>query len=44
LLEFRDGQKSQNVEVEIMDDDDWEPDEDFFVQLFDIKTGLPLNG
>ena len=44
ILEFRDGQKTQNVEVEIMDDDDWEPDEDFFVQLFDVKTGLPLSG
>ena len=27
-----------------MDDDSWEPDEDFWVQLFDPKTEIPLDG
>ena len=27
-----------------MDDDDWEPDEDFFVQLYDPNTHTELQG
>ena len=33
-ITFR-GEASQTVEVQICDDDDPEPDEDFFVQLYD---------
>ena len=32
------------VDVGIMDDDNWEPDEDFFVQLFNPNTGEELHG
>jgi hypothetical protein len=30
--------------VTIYDDDNWEPDEDFFVQLKDADTGQNLHG
>ena len=32
------------VDVGIMDDDNWEPDEDFFVQLYNVDTGEELQG
>jgi len=32
---FKHGQTSAFIEVTINDDDNWEPDEDFFVQLYD---------
>ena len=35
VLTFSKGEKSQDVEVKIFDDDAWEPDEDFFVELVD---------
>ena len=38
LLEFKKGQGVKTIEVEILDDDEWEPDEDFFVQLYDPDT------
>lgn len=28
----------------IVDDENWEPDEDFFVELYDVDTGARLNG
>ena len=37
-LEFRTGQDSNHVDIEIIDDDNWEPDRDFFVQLFDSAS------
>jgi len=43
-LEFAHGQATQFVEVVIKDDDDWEPDEDFFVQLKDPESGSNLKG
>jgi hypothetical protein len=35
------GEESQTIEIQICDDDDPEPDEDFFVQLYDpnLKNG-----
>lgn len=30
-IHFRDGQKTDTIEIGIMDDDSWEPDEDFWV-------------
>merc|ERR1711990_217742 len=30
ILEFAAGQKTRHIEVKINDDDNWEPDEDFF--------------
>jgi hypothetical protein len=29
---------SKQVDVEIVDDDGWEPDEDFYVYLYDINN------
>jgi hypothetical protein len=37
ILKFN-GQEQQFVEVNIHDDENWEPDEDFFVVLLDPKT------
>lgn len=28
----------------MIDDDGWEPDEDFFVELYDLKNGKRLHG
>lgn len=36
ILEFEKGEGVKIIEVEILDDDEWEPDEDFFVQLYKI--------
>lgn len=44
ILDFRQGEKSKDIEIKIIDDDDWEPDEDFFVQLYDPSTRQPLGG
>lgn len=41
VITFRNGQEQQQVDVEIKDDDDWEPDEDFFVQLCDATDTSP---
>lgn len=30
--------------VEIKDDDEWEPDEDFYVELYDLETKTRLVG
>jgi solute carrier family 8 (sodium/calcium exchanger) len=38
VLTFKDGEKMKFIEVEIFDDDNWEPDEDFFVVLIDPTT------
>lgn len=39
ILTFRQGEKFQYIEVKIIDDDNWEPDEDFFVHLLHPETG-----
>ena len=45
VLEFKSGKKSEaEVNVKIIDDEQWEPDEDFFVELYDISTGEKLIG
>lgn len=44
ILTFTAGQKDGYIEVKINDDDNWEPDEDFFVQLYDPDTNLELTG
>ena len=38
------GKKEAEVQIKIIDDENWEPDEDFFVELYDIATGQKLNG
>jgi hypothetical protein len=44
ILSFKEGEKHQYIEVTINDDDNWEPDEDFFVQLIDPETNDNLLG
>ena len=43
-IEFKAGESSKFIEVTINDDDNWEPDEDFFVQLYDANTREELDG
>ena len=43
-IEFKQGEKQRYIDVKILDDDDWEPDEDFFVQLYDPATLEELIG
>lgn len=44
VLEFKKGEPVKMIEVEILDDDEWEPDEDFFVQLYKAETDEKLKG
>jgi len=44
VLNFKQGERTQYIDVIINDDDNWEPDEDFFVQLLDPVTGQELKG
>ena len=41
---FKHGQVSAFIEVTINDDDNWEPDEDFFIQLYDATDHVELPG
>lgn len=36
VLEFKDKEMVKEILIKIFDDDEWEPDEDFFVDLFEI--------
>jgi len=44
ILDFAVGQKEEYIEVKINDDNTWEPDEDFFVQLYDANSNIELGG
>lgn len=43
-IRFSEGQATAFVKIEIIDDDSWEPDEDFYVQLYDPNTLEELEG
>jgi solute carrier family 8 (sodium/calcium exchanger) len=43
-VSFGDGQIEQFVEVKIINDDTFEPDEDFYLELYDPETGNRLAG
>lgn len=43
-IKFSNGEKEGEVEVEIIDDDGWEPDEDFYVEIYDKNTDARLFG
>jgi len=43
-LEFKQGETTKFITVKIRDDDNWEPDEDFFCQLYDPNTMEELQG
>lgn len=42
ILTFNQGEKQKFVEVMIKDDDDWEPDEDFYMQLYHVPSDEEL--
>jgi len=44
IVTFNQGEKQKFVEVIIKDDDDWEPDEDFHMQLYHATTDEELVG
>lgn len=44
IITFGKGEYTKNIEVGIIDDDQWEPDEDFFVQLYDANTQNAISG
>ena len=44
ILPFNNGQLEGEVSIKIVDDDNWEPDEDFYVELIDPSTNLRLVG
>ena len=44
IVAFEDGQKQSYIDIKINDDDNWEPDEDFFVQLYDSESQNELQG
>lgn len=41
VLEFDTSDVSE-VKIKIKDDDEWEPDKDFYIELFDLETGARL--
>lgn len=43
-IKFKQGQVFAEVKIGIHDDEDWEPDEDFFVELYDFTTESRLTG
>ena len=43
-LNFKQGEEYNHVDIQIIDDDNWEPDRDFFVQLHDGSTQDALRG
>lgn len=44
VIQFEKGEGVKSFDVGIKDDDNWEPDEDFFVQLYDPDTNAELLG
>lgn len=42
-VSFSVGEASKEVEIKIIDDHGWEPDEDFYVELYDTTTGVNLD-
>ena len=44
VVNFKAGERSKLIKVGIIDDDIAEPDEDFFLQLFDSTSNKKLNG
>jgi len=41
---FGKNQTFAKVSIKIIDDDGWEPDENFYVELYDLATGKKLEG
>ena len=34
----------KQIKVEVVDDNEWEPDEDFLIELYDVNTSNRLEG
>lgn len=43
-VEFTANEQFKEVPIVINDDEEWEPDEDFYVELYDVDTNEPLQG
>jgi len=44
LIEFKKGEMDREIAIKIMDDNEWEPDEDFHVELFEAQSNERLIG
>lgn len=44
VIEFAHGTREAEISIVIVDDEAWEPDEDFFVQLYDVGSKEDLHG
>ena len=44
VLEFSKDEGHQEINVKIHDDEEWEPDEDFYLDLYDAESGVKLLG
>lgn len=44
VIAFKKDEKEQEIKIKIFDDDEWEPDEDFYVDLHDAQSGDKLIG
>ena len=44
ILTFAQGEAQKEVEIKIIDDHGWEPDEDFYVELYDPNTSKGRHG
>ena len=44
IIEFEEGEEFISIEIGIVNDDLVEPNENFFVELYDIKTNIKLTG
>ena len=44
LVEFTKSEKSKEILITIHDDDEWEPDEDFYLDLYDAESNEKLEG
>jgi len=43
-LIFQKDEMQKTIKVEIIDDNEWEPDEDFLIELYDVNTSHKLKG
>jgi len=44
VINFKEGEIEQGVDVAIVNDDIFEPDEDFYMEIYDPETGDRLDG
>jgi solute carrier family 8 (sodium/calcium exchanger) len=44
ILVFEKQEDEKTIKIEIVDDSEWEPDEDFLIELYDVNTSKRLKG